>query len=645
MLVFPVAAFFIILKILRRSLDWREALLATAVFFGACIVLITETLSVPRLIGRGPVAISWLAICLAGAFWLVFKRAEVRRPESSDLPPASLDRPAKVLLAGAGIIALLVGITALVSPPNMWDAMTYHLPRVILWMSNRSVRFFATPDYQQLLLGPWSEFATMHTYLLSGGDRLVNMVQFFSLLGSAIGVSVIAKLLGAGAWGQALAALVCITIPEGILEASGPMNGYVVAFWIATTVVFTMRWMGEPSALNTVCVGLSAGLALLTKGTAYLFLPMLVLACWWMGSRPAKIRFLKLGAVFVVLIAAMNGPQYLRCYHFTGSPLGLPVPGGTPRLDLNIHDITVRGTAANVLRNVSLQMGTPSAAVNSKIERAFRMAIHEMGANPDDPEATFLGEPFEAARFSLNEVRANNPLHLILWLVCAGVVFWKGPKGEGSRCFWLCGGIVLSFVFYCAALKWSIWYGRLHLPLFVIAAAPIGFVLERYFSKRWAIVTGIALLSVGSLFSAMNHSRSLIPWSRLDDVYHARSVLYFSDQHEAIAADYLAAAQAVHRSGCTQIAIDSYVKDLQIKHVPNSFFVYPLMALIHADGKSRIIWYTDVQNLSNRYAGEVSHPSPCAVLCLDCADVAQKWREYRRPGGDASVFHNIVLFQ
>jgi len=343
------------------------------------------------------------------------------------------------------------------------------------------------------------------------------------------------------------------------------------------------------------------------------------------------------------LILAINGAQYLRCYRLTGSPLGLPVPDNVPRQDLAFRTITVRGALANTLRNVSLEAGTPSTAVNGRIEQVFRRAIRALGVNPDDPGATFLGEPFQTAHFSLNEVYANNPLHLVLWLVCAGLIFWR-ERRRSRLCAWLCVGLALSFVLFCATLKWQIWGGRLHLPLFVIASAPIGFVLERHFSRGWAIATGAALLTVGLVFCATNRNRSLIPWSGLDDVYRSRSVLYFSDQHEA-AADYLAAAQVINQSGCRQIAIDSYLDDLQIKLAPDSFFVYPLLALIRADGTTRNVWYTDVQNLSSRYAGQPSHPAPCAVVCLECTDVREKWYEYRKLSGRAAVFDDLVVFR
>ncbi|MGH9431370.1 MAG: hypothetical protein ACRD3T_07490 [Terriglobia bacterium] len=65
LLILPVAAFVLIYLILReKGIDWRRAVLAAAVFWGTCVVVITETLSVPRLITRDAVAIFWLAICI-----------------------------------------------------------------------------------------------------------------------------------------------------------------------------------------------------------------------------------------------------------------------------------------------------------------------------------------------------------------------------------------------------------------------------------------------------------------------------------------------------------------------------------------------------------------------------------------------------
>jgi hypothetical protein len=553
----------------------------------------------------------------------------------------------KRFLVASGTIALLVGVIAIISPPNMWDAMEYHLPRAVMWMSNHTVRFYATPDYAQLIFGPWAEFAMMHTLLLWGSDRFVNFIQFFSFIGSLVGISLIAEKLGAGARGQALAVVVCATIPEGILEASGSMNTFVVTFWIVTTVAFLLVWNEDPSWLNTCCLGLSAGIAILTKGTAFIYLPFMVLVCWWMASPKARLTFLKRSAFLLLLIVAVNGPMFFRCYQFTGSPLGLPFKDGGPRLHWMVDRITLRGAFANVLRNVSLHLSTPLSSVNAHILGLFRAMIRAIGVNPDDPATVWAGDNFHMNRFSLSEIHAGNPLHLCLLVLAIGTVlfYWHRPNAPLKAPRYALG-IIAGFLFFCTLLRWQMWASRHHLPLFVLGSALIGLFLERYIPKRIATVAVSALLIYSVPFVLSNRTRSFVPWRLVDDVYQSRSVMYFSDQHEALASANMAAAEAVNRLNCNDIAIDSYtpLAASEIYGSPRSFYVYPLLAMIHADGGHRTVWYQGVHNWSNGYEEYERHPTPCAVICLDCARVPQKWAEYRGIGGRASAFDYIVVF-
>jgi hypothetical protein len=648
LLILPVAAILLFFLILReKGIEWRRAALAAAVFCGTCVVVITETLSLPRLLTRSNVALFWLAICVGCFLYLRNLRKHTARPAQSSIPSSdALDPATKGLLVAAGVIAIFVGITALVMPPSMWDAMEYHLGRVAMWMSNYSVRFFATPDYAQLIFGPWAEYSMMHVHLLWGGDRFVNFVEFFSMLGSALGVSYIAKLIGAGPRGQALAAVACATIPEAVLEASGPMNTYVVSFWIMTTVAFLLAANEDSSWLNTICAGLAAGLALLTKGTAYVYLPFIVLACWLMGSASARMRFLQRCAVLVLLIVAVNGPHYFRSYDLTGSPLGLPFRDAGPGLHWMVDRLSFKGTAANILRNISLHLSTPSSAVNDRVERVLRSGIRGIGVDPDDPAMVWPNDTFRLNHFSLSEIHAGNPLHFALLLVSLALLLLARNQRARLKPLLYALGLIAAFVFFCSLLRWQVWTSRHHLPLFVLGSALIGLALERFFSKMAGTVIAILLLLYALPFALSNRERSLIPWSMVDDVYHPRSVLYFSDQHQMIALANLAAAEAINQGDCRDIAIDSYTTQpsSEINHSPRSFYVYPLFALIHADGRARTVWYSGVHNWSARYAGQEHHPAPCAVICLECANVPEKWAEYRDVGGRASVFDYIVVF-
>jgi hypothetical protein len=183
------------------------------------------------------------------------------------------------------------------------------------------------------------------------------------------------------------------------------------------------------------------------------------------------------------------------------------------------------------------------------------------------------------------------------------------------------------------------------LPLFVLGSALAGLILERYLSPRLGVAVVVILLVYSLPFALANRTRSLVRWNRVDDVYHPRSVLYFSDQHESLAHDHIAAANAVNLLSCKDIAIDSYVDrpDSELIGSPRSFYVYPLLSMIHADGSTRNVWYRGVHNWSSRYAYR-DKTVPCAVVCFDCARAPVKLSEYQRQGWRPSIFGDIVIF-
>jgi hypothetical protein len=196
MIILPAIVLLLVFVTLRKKgLDSRRAFLGAATFCGASLVLITEILSVPRLATRRGVAVSWLALALVSAVVYVKTKAVKATAKVSGVEPEEeqLDMTMRALVCLTGIIIALVGITALLAPPSGIDGMTYHMPRVAMWIQNHNVEFFPTRNYTQLIYGAFAEYSMMHTMLLWGSDRFVNMVQFFSFVGCAIAVSYIVK--------------------------------------------------------------------------------------------------------------------------------------------------------------------------------------------------------------------------------------------------------------------------------------------------------------------------------------------------------------------------------------------------------------------------------------------------------------------
>ena len=127
------------------------------VLLGVALVIVTESLGVFRAINRPALLICWIAIVIIAA--ISFRRKLT----------FGVTRDPVVLLcvAGCGGVLILTGIAAFFSPPNSADAMAYHMPRVVYWAEQASVRFFPTPDLNQIMLQPLAEYAMLQTYVVS----------------------------------------------------------------------------------------------------------------------------------------------------------------------------------------------------------------------------------------------------------------------------------------------------------------------------------------------------------------------------------------------------------------------------------------------------------------------------------------------
>ena len=97
----------------------------------------------------------------------------------------------------SSIIGLIILITLVICfsyPPNTDDSYAYHLPKVMQWIQNQNLNNFPTSDYRQVSYPPLSEYFLMHFYLITNSDLLLNLPQWLAMVGSAVAVSLIAKI-------------------------------------------------------------------------------------------------------------------------------------------------------------------------------------------------------------------------------------------------------------------------------------------------------------------------------------------------------------------------------------------------------------------------------------------------------------------
>ena len=634
----PLAAYLAIVWVLRlRGEPWRSAALGAAVGWGVFLALITEILSVPRLITRPALAVAWLSLAVVTfAYGWGLRKSKSRRNETGtegrrQSTTSSMGKVEWLLLSGIGLLVGLVGITAILSAPNNWDAMAYHMSRVAHWMTNRDVDLYPAFYSVQLWMSPWAEYAMLHLDVLYGGDRLVNLVELLSMIGTITGVSLIAQELGASVRGQLFAAVAIAALPEGVLEASGAMNTYVGGFWIVVAVYYFLRWNRQQSWDVCFAMGSAVGLAILSKGTAYVFLSCVLLACWWMGSALARKRLLARLPVFLAIILASNGPLYIRNYRLSGSPLGFASAFGddAERQVRNSH-VSPAVVFSGTVKNLALHIATPIGAVNERSQQAIVWTLEKLHIDPSDPASTYRGG-FHLNGFSNNEARAGNPLQLALIVLTCLLLCSRRIGDRGLRLYM--AGLAGSFVLFCALIRWQPWNSRYHLPLFALGMGIAGVVLERSWNR--IALSGLACLLLISAFpfAVCNSLRPLAPWPRASIFEQPRLDSYFADSHEWWRNSYVSTAKFIESSDCKSIGVDSSLED----------FDYPLYALLDVGHSDREVRYAGVNNLTAAYARPDAQP-PCAVVCLRCAHAPAKWAEYKDVGGRASVFDEVAIF-
>jgi 4-amino-4-deoxy-L-arabinose transferase-like glycosyltransferase len=597
----------------------RDRFLRALVVFGVALVVITESLSAFDLIRRGPLIVCWgtvLAIALVSSGRKRFHFRLV--PKLLNADPVGL-----ICSVAIGAILTLTAVTAAFSPPNSADAMAYHMPRVVYWAEQSSVRFFPTPYLPQIMLQPLAEYMMLHLYVLSGGDQLINFVQWFASLASMIGVSSIARIFGAEKASQAIAALFCATLPAGILASSGAKNDYWLAMWLVAAIYFALSFTRTNRLGDALAFGAALGLALLTKATAYLLVPW-PLAAIFLARAGESRRRLATGALLAVACGlALNAPQYVRNYDLSGSMMGFDSAQADGFFRWRNETFGWKQTTSNILRNLSEQLGSRSPGWNEHVYELVIAAHKRLGIDVNDPGTTWRWSTFAPPRNANHEANAPNRWHLaILFAISCALILRALRRRERERPLYALA-LLCAFFAFCAYLKWQPFLARLLLPVFVLGA-PLAGAIGEIGERKWSpIVQRFVQLAI-CLFLLDNARLPLLEnWVRplrgSKSVLHTpRNAQYFADMSQwNNEASYRKTVDVLANSNCDTVGID----------ITNLTLEYPLQVLLRERRPQTRYLHTGVQNASSRYRQPID-AAPCAVVCLDCASDSKQLRLY-----------------
>lgn len=464
-----------------------NAFLSGSTLWGVILVAVTEVLSFFEAITFSSLLIFWIVAAIVSAVLYSWVRRKYPMPPLKPVLPYSLAQ--KFLLAAILAIIATIGAIAFIAPPNTWDSMYYHMPRVVYWIQNQMVEFYPTHYPSQNQLAPGAGYIVMHLQLLSGSDLFANFVQWYALIGCMVASAFLCMRFGLGRTAALCSALFIATIPMGILEASSTYVDYVLTFWIMSFACFTLRpeEPGRTDVLSRFLPGLALGLAILTKATAYLYAAPFVILYAILEFRKRRFAATTPLAISAALALILNVSYYIRCQEMCGNPLGITetIVDSEKNINGSVVNETFRPKAiiSNLIRNTATHFHmTPSVKVNLAVEDAV-IRLHEfLGMDVEDRRTTWANSKFRAntnkkvlkdpgeRRNYRSDEGVSNPLHFLMIVLSLVIITGRKSlrKRDGLLLYALC--CFAGFFLFSSFLKWQPFHSRLHMSFFVLSA-------------------------------------------------------------------------------------------------------------------------------------------------------------------------------
>ena len=451
------------------------AFLFTGILFGIATILVTEISSFFHAYNSSSAILFWSILCSLLTF-VSFKQKLFDWNKYKFLYATN-----KKIIWLVGSISILLFVQGILYPPNNWDSMTYHMARIAHWVMNESVYPYPTHIYRQIYQPPLSEWIIAQVCILNKADYFANAIQLIFLIASLGVINQIMLLWNQSKRRRMIAICIAFTTPSVFMQATSTQNDIVVSFFLLGTIFFLINYFKRFDISNAIYTGLSIGLAILTKGTALVYVIPIIGFCMfflWKAFLKKEINFGKFLPHFFVIATlsiAIAFPHFYRNYALSGD-----IFGASDDHYFN-KNITLKSTGLNLLKNIANHASTP---ITSNLTNQIVEKTHLTLKIPiNDENYSYKGIHFKLNNWNHNEDEVSNFLQIVLF---AGVLLflilnWKKiePFIKFSALFCL-----LAFCLFSFLLKWQPWHMRLQVPLFIMASIPIALFLDHFSLKK-----------------------------------------------------------------------------------------------------------------------------------------------------------------
>ena len=406
------------------------------------------------------------------------------------------------------IIVLPLFLLSIFIPPNNWDSMAYHLPRVEHWIQNKNIYPYPTNIVRQVLTSPLSEYIIANFQVLAGTDSFSNLVQFASFIFILIIGTLIFNILKIGLKGQLFLLLVLLSLPMILFQSTTTQTDLLASFFFISFILFALLIIQTEANFKTnfIFLALSLTLGILTKFHIAIFAAPIVLYLLFFLLKKKNNK----NIIFAILISCLTitiilVPLFARNIYFLGSITGKDL--FDEKATIINSTISIQNMLSNNFKHIVDFISIPINGYNSLLFSVNHSLHNIIAVSENMPGNNWAGEPFTVNNY-LNEDTAGSIIHALLIILSIILVFNSKHKTKLLLLFAYC---FIAFSLYGLLFRYTPFDIRLLLPVLILIIIISTYIIYTCITNKYILNGMMHLFLIISIFPVyFNRAKPII---------------------------------------------------------------------------------------------------------------------------------------
>jgi hypothetical protein len=399
-------------------------------------------------------------------------------------------------------------LLAIFIPPNNWDSMAYHLPRIEHWIQNKNIYSYPTNIVRQVLTSPLSEYIIANFQILAGTDAFSNLVQFASFIFILFTATLIFSILKIGMKGQLFLILALLSLPMILFQATTTQTDLLASFFFISFILFALLIIQTEANFKTnfIFLALSLSLGILTKYHIAIFAAPIVFYVLFELIKKKNNKNTIFAFLFSCLtIAIILVPLFARNIYFFETITGKDLFDENATI-VN-STISLQNMISNNFKHIIDFISIPINGYNSLLFSLNHTLHNIIGVSENMPGNNWAGELFTVNNY-LNEDTAGSIIHAALIILSLILVFKSKHKTKLLLLFAYC---FIAFSLYGLLFRYTPFDIRLLLPVLILLIIISTYIIYTNIHNKFLLNGLIFLFLIISIFPVyFNRAKPII---------------------------------------------------------------------------------------------------------------------------------------